>query len=301
MGYFFSNLYLQNIKDYSTWEYICWHEFLTEQQIELFQNKLDWDAISCCQILSESIIEKFKHKLNWDNILRFQALSESFIEKQSKYKNKDYWEFISIFQKLSESFIHKYKRKVNWNFIITYQKLSENFLRDHIQYLNWYAVSKYQPLSDTFIRDFYDKLHWNYISTYQKLSNDIITEFSDKIDFIKVNDSWHYKDIDFKKEQVVKTGLYLCKDDYFIAYKSIRPDRYSFYNFQYQYLPNNVYETWADTSNSECSFGFSAWNKKGAESYYTKSIIVPVKIYYSDVARVLSNGGIRCFKIEVLE
>ncbi len=301
MGYFFSNLYLQNIKDYSTWEYICWHEFLTEQQIELFQNKLDWDAISCCQILSESIIEKFKHKLNWDNILRFQALSESFIEKQFKYKNKDLITRLSLIHQSNNTETNLDLEKRAWKQVNSASKLSENFLRDHIQYLNWYAVSKYQPLSDTFIRDFYDKLHWNYISTYQKLSNDIITEFSDKIYFIKVNDSWHYKDIDFKKEQVVKTGLYLCKDDYFIAYKSIRPDRYSFYNFQYQYLPNNVYETWADTSNSECSFGFSAWDKKGTESYYTKGIIVPVKIYYSDVARVLSNGGIRCFKIEVLE
>ena len=96
------------------------------------------------------------------------------------------------------------------------------------------------------------------------------------------------------------TGMYECYDDYFIAYKGIRSDRYSAYNFQYQYLPKETYECFADTSNTESSFGLSVWDYENAKEYCDK-LIVKCKVYYSDVARVVHHGGkIRCNKITVL-
>ncbi len=113
--------------------------------------------------------------------------------------------------------------------------------------------------------------------------------------------SWHYKSTEFKKQAVINTGLYDCYDDYFIAYKGIRSDRYSKFNFQYQYLPNQTYETFADYSDNEDSFGFSAWNYENAKSYCDE-LVVKVKIYYKDVARVVHNGNkIRACKITILD
>ena len=97
------------------------------------------------------------------------------------------------------------------------------------------------------------------------------------------------------------TGLYECHDDYFIAYKGIRADRYSAYNFQYQYHKGETYETWCDCSPNENGFGFSAWTEKKAREY-CHELVVRVKVRYEDVGRVVHDGGkIRCFKIEILD
>lgn len=103
-----------------------------------------------------------------------------------------------------------------------------------------------------------------------------------------------------KKDAVMQTGLYECCDDYFIAYKGIREDRYSVFNFQYQYLPGETYTTHADYTANVKSFGFSAWTEEEARKY-CKELVVRVKIYYKDVAHVVHNGGkIRCCRMTVL-
>lgn len=43
------------------------------------------------------------------------------------------------------------------------------------------------------------------------------------------------------EKMIEKTDLYECHEDYFYAYKNIRSDRYSHFNFQYQYLPGETY------------------------------------------------------------
>ena len=97
------------------------------------------------------------------------------------------------------------------------------------------------------------------------------------------------------------TGLYECHEDYFIAYKGIRSDRYSKYNFLYQYLKGHTYETWCDCSADEDSYGFSAWTEDRARNYCDE-LVVRVKVRYEDVGRVVHNGGkIRCFKMEILD
>ena len=116
-----------------------------------------------------------------------------------------------------------------------------------------------------------------------------------------IADSWHYKSVEEKKKVVMDTGLYECYEDYFIAYKGIRRDRYSAYNFQYQYLKGHTYETWCDCSVDENSFGFSAWTESGARDYCDE-LVVRVKVRYEDIGRVVHNGGkIRCFKMEILD
>lgn len=258
----------------------------------------DWKHISIYYELSESFIEEFQDRIVWDNISAYQKLSESFI---GKFQDKVNWEYISVYQKLSESFIEEYRNKVDWNHVSVYQNLSESFIEKFQDKVDWYSISKYQKLSELFIEEYKNKVNWIYISKYQKLSKQFIDKYRNRLNLDLIKDSWHYKSTEFKKEQVINTNLYEYYDDYFIAYKGIRSDNYSAYNFQYQYFLGNIYESNADYSNEEDSFGLSAWTHKKVKEYCNEKII-KVKIYYKDVARVVHNGGkIRCCKFEVLE
>ena len=165
----------------------------------------------------------------------------------------------------------------------------------------WYNISTYQKLSESFIRDFQDKVDWYFISKHQKLSNEFIDEFKDRLNLNRIKDSWHYKTTEEKKQAVIDTGLYECHDTYFLAYKGIRSDRYSNFNFQYKYEKGGTYESWCDCSDDENSFGLSVWDEPNAREYCNK-LVVRVKVNYEDVGRVVHNGGkIRCFKIEELD
>ena len=159
-----------------------------------------------------------------------------------------------------------------------YQKLSEEFIERHAGEVDWYCISKYQKLSEEFIKEYINILNMS-----------------------RIDDSWNYKPTDFKKAAVEATGLYECHKDFFYAYKGIRSDRYSKFNFQYRYMPGKTYECFADASSSEDSFGLSAWTKEGAEEYCSE-LVVKVKVYYKNVARVVHNGGkIRCGRLTVIE
>ena len=158
----------------------------------------------------------------------------------------------------------------------------------------------YQKLSEVFIERHVDKVNWEYISMYQKLSEAFIERYTGTLHMPLINDNWNYKPAAFKKAAVEATGLYECHEDYFYAYKGIKNDRYSCFNFQYRYLPKKTYECFADASVKENSFGLSAWTKEKAEMYCSE-LVVKVKIYYKDVARVVHDGGkIRCNRLTVI-
>ena len=236
-------------------------------------------------------------KIQWVDISKHQNLSEDFIRE---FQDKVNWCYISVCQKLSESFIREFQDKVNWCYISACQKLSESFIREFQDKVYWYEISEYQKLSESFICEFQDKVDWWYISEYQKLSNEFIEEFKNRLDFYEIKDSWHYKTIDEKKQAVIDTGLYECHDTYFIAYKGIRSDRYSNFNFQYKYEKGGTYESWCDCSSNENSFGLSVWDEPNARAYCDE-LVVRVKVNYEDVGRVVHDGEkIRCFKIEIL-
>jgi len=278
---------------------IDWHSTsvqrkLSEEFIREFKDKINWYSISRYQKLSQEFIREFKDKMDWYSISRYQKLSEEFIRE---FKDNVDWHRVSRYQKLSEEFIREFKDNVDWYEISRFQKLTEEFIREFKDKMNWYVVSMYQKLSEEFIREFEDYANWYSISTYQKLSKKIIKEFGLKID----EDNWLYKPIKLKKEIIVKTNLFECHDKYFIAFKGIRSDDYSNYNFQYQYLCGNIYESHADHTMSENSFGLSAWTYEKAKEHCDEKII-KIKIYYKDVARYLPNTSkIRCNAFEVIK
>ena len=261
--------------NYRSWQLLSTHEGLTEEFIREFADMFDWEYISKCQHLSEDFIWEFKDYVDWD--------------------------YISSYQHLSENFIREFADRVNWTYISMYHHLSEDFIREFKDNVKWGWISYYQHLSEDFIREFKDKVHWCSISECQHLSKEFIEEFKDRLNMCYLADSWHYKSTEEKKKAVMDTGLYECHDDYFIAYKGIRADRYSKFNFHYQYLKGHTYETWCDCSSDENSYGFSAWTEDEAREYCDE-LIVRVKIRYEDVGRVVHKGGkIRCFKLEVLD
>ena len=271
-----------------------WEEPRSEKFIEANIEKADWFDIWRYQTLSEDFIERHADKVHWTYISCFQRLSEEFIEKHAY---KVVWYYVSIYQKLSEDFIEKHADKVSWCNISAYQKLSESFIERYANKVNWSYISCFQKLSESFIEKHADRVDWYRIYRYQKLSE----KFREKHDIQLQEDNWLYKPTSSKKKAVQSTGLYDCHEDYFIAYKGIRSDRYSKYNFQYKYVKGGVYESTADFTADENSFGLSAWTEKKAREYCSE-LVVRVKIYYDDVARVVHKGGkIRATKIEILD
>ena len=258
----------------------------------------DWKSVSRHKGLTEDFIREFANKVNWCYISLCQHLSEDFIRE---FKDRVSWYYISTFQHLSEDFIREFQDRVDWKGISACQRLSESFIREFADRLDWGWMSENQQLSEDFIREFKDEVNWAWISRCQHLSKEFIEEFEDWLSMDGIADSWHYKSVEEKKRAVMDTGLYECHDDYFIAYKGIRADRYSKFNFQYQYLKGHTYETWCDCSDNENSYGFSAWTEDGARDYCDE-LVVRVKVRYEDVGRVVHDGGkIRCFKLEVLD
>ena len=258
----------------------------------------DWESVSKHKSLTEDFIREFADEVNWSCISANQHLSEEFIRE---FADELDWVGISLYQRLSEDFIREFKDEVGWYCVSKYHRLSEDFIREFADRLNWDTISIHQHLSEDFIREFSDKVKWDWIAKFQRLSKEFIEEFKDNIYMKFIADSWHYKSTEEKKKAIIDTGIYECHEDYFIAYKGIRADRYSRYNFQYQYLKGETYETWCDCSPNKDSFGFSAWTKVGARAYCDE-LVVRVKIRYEDVGRVVYNGGkIRCFKMEILD
>ena len=263
-----------------------------------FKDKVKLMYILKYQKLSENFIREFQNKVEWSMISMYQTLSEDFIRE---FQDKVNWEEISIHQKLSEDFIREFQDKVSWAWISTFQNLSESFIRELQDKVYWKFISKYQKLSEPFIKEFQDYVDWYLISHYQKLSNDFIREFQEELEDDIYSKSWLYKDKEFLKQQVIASGLYECYNDYFIAYKGIRSDKYSAFNFQYQYLPDETYEAHCDCTEDENSFGLSVWTEKKA-CEYCDELVVKVKVNYEDVGRVVHDGGkIRCRKITILD
>ena len=300
---------------------------LTDSQLETFFTSLDFKPyigiISQHQLLSEEFIKKHKDSLNWDYISVFQILSEKFIEDN---KDKINWNVIAEYQLLSEPFIEKYKDKLNLDQVSQHQKLSEAFVEKHIKDLNLYKICKFQKLSESFIEKYLDKLPLNCILKYQILSEKFFENHVDILDNLNYSDNiifyQNYSNEFAEKHNLLKSFVgnresynksikaiksckkYECFKDYFIAYKAIRADRYSYFNFQYQYLPGETYESNCDCTSIKDSFGLNVGTYDFAKNYLgnKKGLIVKCKVYYKDIGRIVYDGEkIRCFKITVLD
>lgn len=254
---------------------------VSEDLLIKYLPNINLDLLVCVQKLSESFILKYFKRLNKTNLARYQVLTDKVLAKCAKYiSDSDFWYFVSEFQRLSEKNIHKYIDKLSLLKITKFQTLSENFIRKNIKILNSDSLEKYQYYSDAFA----DELG---------LNKSILFHAKDKANINRL------------KRKLIRTGKYECHKDGFIAYKAIRYNRYSFFNFRYKYLKDNVFESNCDCTNNECSFGLNVGTYDFAKSYLGNDIngvIVKCKVKYEDVgAMVHNNEKVRCFKITVLD
>ena len=248
--------------------------------------------INICEL--ECSIDEFENKVYWSNILLYQKLSEDFIEK---FKNRVDWHIISLYQKLSEDFIEKFENRIDWNFISSYQKLSEDFIEKFKNRVNWHLISRYQKLSESFIEKFKNYVDWYFIKKHQKLSEDFIEKYN--LEIPENNTNYMTK----KEISDLIPDCYQRKGDYIIAYKNIRKDRYSQFNFQYKYEKGGIYESHCNCNNDhENSFGLSLWTYNGAKMFNNDGIVVKCRVKIEDIGAVVHSGNkLRCKRIEVLE
>ena len=289
--------FIEKHQDLVNWFDISIYQELTEEFIEKHSNEISWDYISIYQKLTEEFIEKHSNKVDWYYISKYQKLTEKFIEKHSKEIS---WYYISTYQKLTEEFIEKHSNKVDWNLISIYQKLTEEFIEKHSNEISWDHISKYQKLTEKFIEKHSNKVNWNLISIYQKLTE----KFIEKHGLTVPKDNWFYKSTNDKLSYIKENTNYeVIDNEYIIAYKTIRSDNYSVFNFQYKYEVGKVYTSHCDCNlSNENSFGLSVWTEEGALDYHSIGKLLKVKVNIEDIGAIVHNNNkIRCFKLEVLE
>lgn len=263
---------------------------------------LDKDYISRIQNLSEDEIERYKDDIDWACVCKLVCLSEDFIERNKEHID---WNLVSRHQNLSEDFIERHKDELDCNLVSKFQTLSEGFIERNSDYVNWDIISYSQRLSISFIERHYRDLDRGYICSRQKLSDEFMESHKYELYKTLIWDNWIYNTTDENKKAVISTGRYECHDDYFIAYKAIRKNRYSLFNFRYRYEKGGIYESWCDCSDSLCSFGLSVGTYEEAYNYgsdFDDYMIVRCRVRYSDVGRVIDRGKrIRCFGIEIMD
>lgn len=295
---YLSNSFINRFYNKLSFPSVLMHNNISDDLIRNYIESIDQvgGIITRCQI-PEDILEELmnSHRASLSEyIIKHQNLSDAFMRKhidKFHYFIKD----LCKVQKLSESFIRDFKDKVSWSTICVYQKLSEPFMEEFIEYLDWKNVAIYQQLSPEFIKKHIDLLdsrlinRYQYLPEHQKESNNwLYWTKQDKLKFIKENCNGAYEIVD---------------DHYIVAYKSVRTNNYSHYNFQYKYEVGNEYEAHCnyDVSNSN-SFGLSAWTKKYAAIYNDCGKILKVHIKIEDIGAIIidHNYKIRAKKFKVV-
>jgi hypothetical protein len=140
-------------------------------------------------------------------------------------------------------------------------------------------------------------VNWSRISTHQKLSKKFRTEHNLSVP----SGNWLYVTREEKLAAIKKCGLYEINDE-IIAYKGVRSDGYSKFNFQYHYEVGGTYESHCDCNlNYESSFGLSAWTLEKAREYCNEKIF-KVAISIDDLGAIVHDGEkLRCWKFRILE
>jgi len=275
------------------WYNISQYQKLSEPFIEKYKDFVDWYYISKYQFLSELFIGKYCARVNWREIFISQKLSPTFIAINAS-NNSLYWHCVSRHQKLSESFIENYADKVPWHIIFEFQKLSESFIDRHKK--RWEInKSNYNRSAQAIIK-------------YQKLSEEYREKnnLKDPIDGLglEIIDNWLYTSTEDKIKHIKKNTKYKIIDNkYIIAYKTVKEDNHSVFNFQYKYEVGKTYKSHCDCNlDNENSFGLSAWTKKEALRYHPRGKLIKVKINIEDIGAIVHSGSkIRCFKFKVLK
>lgn len=224
---------------------------------------------------------------------------------------------IILNQKIPENLFIKYDKVFRCYIreLLISQTLSEEYIEDNLALIKSHILIlelvRYQKLSESFIKKhetyFSSTIIMGMLISYQLLSKEYITylinkynpKVCDDFDFIDINIEtdldpyWQYKSADERLEIIKKSGLYEIEGDYVLAYKSIRKNGYSKFNFQYKYEVGLYYTSKADYNTlNNASYGFSSWTLKHVlTKYYNwhENKIIKIKIHKSEIAALVHN------------
>jgi hypothetical protein len=247
--------------------------------------------------------------------IRNGTVNERFIRDNVIELDKEDWNVIFRYQKVSEKFIRDFYTECDFERIVVFQNLNEDFIKEIWNVIVHKGlcsvVTLYHQLSKEFLMDKFQDLYWPWVIKYQKafreissgfLKDNFLDHYLDHPDSRCKKGNWLNASTEFKLKYIQNNTDYdIFHDKYIIAYKSVRADGYSIFNFHYKYEVDGVYE-----SNCNCDLdavdghGLSAWSRKGALNYHGLGKLFKVKINIEDIGAIVGKGKIRCFKLEVL-
>ena len=262
----------------------------------------EWYNVSTKQNLSFDFINDNKDKLFWSKVCKFTIFGDDEIRQFSTYVD---WDSVCQYQNLSESIMSEFFDKINWHIAVVNQnRISDEILKrviDEHKYLID-AIQEYQHLSEDIIRyiSIHSRVNWYLITNHQYpyLSEEFKQEYKSILSANKNSDNMLFKSKETKKKMVSDAKVYDCYDEYFIAYKAIRNDNYSYFGFAWNFIIGNTYVKHADFLATSESFGFHITPKDVAKRLGDK--VIKVKVYYDDLSYISDQDEAACSKIEVL-
>ena len=174
---------MEKYADYFDWTILCGNQYMTEDFIRKFDNRVNFATLLSHKSLSEKLIEDYCWSFNeteWKNVWEYQKMSIEFIEKHINHAD---WYFIPRNQKLTIEFWDKYWDKMDHEVIFIKMRLKEDQIRFYIDkalkddikrrgtYVEehyWAMISEHQKLSESFLREFQDKVNWWHLSENKK-------------------------------------------------------------------------------------------------------------------------------------
>ena len=180
---------MEKYADYFDWTILCGNQYMTEDFIRKFDNRVNFATLLSHKSLSEKLIEDYCWSFEyteWKNVWEYQKMSIEFIEKHIDHAD---WYFIPRNQRLTIEFWDKYWDKMDHEIFFKKIRLKEDQIRFYLdkaikekpEYEEhyWGMVCEHQKLSESFLREFHDKVNWWHLSENKKklhLSNNFRRE-----------------------------------------------------------------------------------------------------------------------------
>ena len=150
-NYELSEEFLKKHYNHICWfhRYICRYQKLSEDFLDLYGIFITWPSLSRNQYLTENMMKKYCDKLDWIEILTFQKLSEEFLTDFVIPNHYDVdWTLICNHQNLSEEFIRQHIDLIDWYEISVSQTLSKDFMIEFANKLDFSNIIMYQQNID---------------------------------------------------------------------------------------------------------------------------------------------------------
>lgn len=283
---------------------------LTEDYLEANLTSYDPSDILKYQILSEDFIVNHINYFDIYEIVAMQKVSETFIEnyrsKLVRFNDRhEFWKAILRSQGLSVKYITSLLDEMEYlgllDYVIQFQNITpirDTLMERYKDSKNYpiivKALAKFESLSVDFLDRYpiFLETQKDLIAKHQKLSaayreaHELVTEENN--DDV-TPEQWR------SILQKVTSNLthFTLYSDHIYAYKLIRRDGYSQFNFGSKYLNGDSYDSFSDYSTDDTSFGFASYSENGAynlwQDLYNGSkayMVTKVRIPYENITYV---------------